>query len=196
MKCRLSVSALPPTRERRLAVCLDSCHQRVVVVLDVAGVVRRADAGHRLHGRALVGGGDDRRAAEGVTDQQPHFAAGVVHELHRADGVGDLVGERPVAPVPLGVTQPQVVEAQHADALGGELLADPARRGAVLAEGEAVGEDAPPAHLGFGEVDEARQGGAGGAGEPDALGHARHDVTTAGATTRERGFARRVRRAL
>ena len=164
MKCRLRVSALPPIEERRLALGLDPLHQGVVVVLDVAGVVRRPDAGHRRDRRTLVGGGDHGRPAEGVPDEQPHLAARVVHELHRADGVGDLVGERPVAPVALGVAQTEVVEAQHADALAGQLLADPARGRAVLAEGEAVGEDAPAAHLAFGEIDETRQGGSGGAG--------------------------------
>ena len=101
-----------------------------------------------------MGGGDHGRAAEGVPDQEPHLAARVVHELHRADRVGDLVGERPVTPVTLGVAQAEVVEAEHADALAGELLADPARGRAVLAEGEAVGEDAPSAQLALREVDD------------------------------------------
>ena len=171
MKCRLSVSALPPTRNGASPSASIRCDQGVVVVLDVAGVVRRADAGHRRDRRTVVGGGDHGRSAERMSDEQPDLAARVVHELHRADGVGDLVRERPVAPVPLGVAQAEVVEAQHADALAGQLLADPARGRAVLAEREAVGEDAPPAHLAFGEIDETRQRGPGGAGEADALGH-------------------------
>ncbi len=61
----------------------------------------------------------------------------------RSSGVADLVGERAVTPVALGVAESEVVEAEHADALAGQLLADAARRGRVLAEGEAVGEDAP-----------------------------------------------------
>ena len=126
----------------------------------------------------VVRRGDHGRAAEGVPDEQPHVAAGGVHELHRTHRVGDLVRERPVAPVAVGVAQADVVEAQHPDALAGELLADAARGGAVLAEGEPVGEDAPAPQLAFGQIDETRQGGAGGAGELDALGHARHDVTT------------------
>ncbi len=39
----------------------------------------------------------------------------------------------------------------------GELLADPARGRAVLAEREAVGEDAPAAQLSFGQIDQTRQ---------------------------------------
>ena len=188
MKCRLSVSALPPMRNGASPSASIRSHQGVVVVLDVGGLVRRPDTGHRLHRRALVGGGDHGRATEGVPDEQPHLAARAVHVLHRADRVGDLVGERPVTPVALGVAQAEVVEAEHADALAGELLADPARGRGVLAEREAVGEDAPPAHLALRQIDETRQDGSGGAREADALGHARHPVKLRS--------ARRVRRAL
>ena len=107
-----------------------------------------------------------------MPDEEVDLTAGIVHELHRAYGVGDLVGERPVAPVPFGVAKAQVVEAQHADALAGELLADPARCRAVLAEREAMGEDAPTAHLAFRHIHQARQDGAGGARKADAFGHA------------------------
>ena len=132
-------------------------------------------------------GGDHGRAAEGVPDEQAHLAAGVVHELHRADGVGDLVGERPVAPVALGVAQAEVVEAQHADALAGELLADPARCRAVLAEGEAVGEHAPSAHLALGTSMRPAKRWPGGADETDALCHAHHLIDTGGRITADLG---------
>ena len=171
MKWRLRVNALPPTEERRLALGLDALDQRVVVVFHVAWVVRRPDAGDRHHGRTVVGGREHGRPAERVSDEQADFAARVVHELHRAHGVGDLVGERPVAPVALGVAETEVVEAQHADALAGELLADPAGGRAVLAEREAVRENAPSAHLALGDVDTSRQRWPGGARELDTLGH-------------------------
>src|ERR1700730_6269570 len=140
-------------------------------------LVRRADTGHRCHRLTLVRGSDDGRAPKGMPDEQAYVAARSVHELHRADCIGDLVRERPVAPVALGVAQAEVVEAEHADALTCELLTDPARSRAVLAQCEAVGEDtpspdlAPSADLALGEIDETCQGGSGGAGEPDALGH-------------------------
>ena len=38
-----------------------------------------------------------------VPDEQAHLAARAVHELDFADGVSDLVRERPVAPVALGI---------------------------------------------------------------------------------------------
>src|SRR6185312_8739566 len=69
----------------------------------------------------------------------------------------------------------QVVEAQHADALAGELLAYPARGRAVLAEGEAVCEDTPPPQLSLGQVDQTGQHRAGGTRKPDALRHALAD---------------------
>ena len=78
-----------------------------------------------------------------------------------ADCVGDLVRERPVAPVALGVAQAEVVEAEHADALAGKPFADPASSRAVLAECEAMGEDTPSADLALGEIDETCQGGSG-----------------------------------
>ena len=75
------------------------------------------------------------------------------------------------------MAEAEIVEAEHADALAGELLADPARRRAVLAEGEAVGEHTPSAQLAVGKVDDTGQDGPGGAGKGDALGHAPHPVT-------------------
>src|SRR5690606_8432788 len=107
-------------------------HQRVVGAFDVRRLGRRADADHRGHTGAVVGGGDDGRTAERVSDQQSDVAALLAHELPGAHGVGDLAGERPVAPIPFGVAESEVVEAQHADALGGQLFADPTGGGAVL----------------------------------------------------------------
>jgi hypothetical protein len=40
-----------------------------------------------------------------------------------------------------------------------------------------MGEDTPLSDLALGEIDETRQDGSGGAGEPDALGHKRHPFT-------------------
>ena len=75
MKCRLSVSALPPMQERCFALGVDPLAQGVVAVLDVCGLIRGTDAGHRTHSRTLVGGGDDGSAAEGMPDEQPHLDA-------------------------------------------------------------------------------------------------------------------------
>ena len=118
-----------------------------------------------------MGRRDHRRPAEGVPHQEPHVAAGLVHEPRRLGGVGDLVRERAVAPVALGVTEPEVVEAQHPDTLAGQLLADPARSGAVLAQGEAVGEHAPAPDRALGLVDQTSQPRPARAGEPHPLGH-------------------------
>ena len=43
--------------------------------------------------------------------------------------------------------------------------------GLFLPECEAMGEDTPSADLALREIDETRQGGSGGTGKPDALGH-------------------------
>ena len=162
---------LAADQERRLAVGEDPLHEDVVVVLDVAGIVRRPDARHGAHRVDLVRRGDDRRPAEGVPHQEPHLAAGLVHEPHRLRGVGDLVGERPVAPVALGVAEPEVVEAQHPDALARQLLADPAGGRAVLAQREAVGEHAPSPGRALGVVDQPGKPRSARAGEPDPLAH-------------------------
>ena len=113
----------------------------------------------RLHARDLPGGRDHCRAAERVPHQEVDRPTLVGHEPARLHGVGDLVRERAVTPVALGVTEPDVVEAEHPDALAGQLLADAAGSGAVLAQGEAVGEHAPAADRRLGLVDDARQQG-------------------------------------
>src|SRR6266508_2670488 len=80
----------------------------------------------------------------------------------------------PVAPVALGVAQPEIVEAEHPDALTGQLLADPAGGRAVLAQGEAVREHCPATDCGRRMVDQTSQPGPAQAREPDALGHVGH----------------------
>ena len=134
-------------RRRRLALREDTVDDGVVVVLDVRGVVRRTDGGDRARLGYVRGGGDHRGTAERVADQDLHVAPRRLQEARGLGGVGDLVGEGAVAPVTLGVAEPEVVEAQHPDALRGKLLADPRRGRAVLAEREAVGEDSPAAAL-------------------------------------------------
>jgi hypothetical protein len=87
----LECQRLAADRKRRFAFGLDARDQRVVVVLHVAWVVWRTDAGHRIDSRAVVRGGDHGRPTERVSDEQVDLAAGVVHELDSADRVGDLV---------------------------------------------------------------------------------------------------------
>src|SRR6266496_3068963 len=87
---------------------------------------------------------------------------------------GDLVGKGPVAPVALGIAEPEIVEAEHPDALAGQLLADPAGGGALLAKGEAVREHAPATDRGYRVVDQTSQLGPARARKPDTLGHVGH----------------------
>ena len=61
---------LAADQEGGLAVGFDALHQCVVVVLHVRRVVGSADADQSCDARTLVGGGDHRRAAEGVPDEQ------------------------------------------------------------------------------------------------------------------------------
>src|SRR3712207_5544888 len=96
---------------------------------------------------------------------------GRFHEADRLSGVFDLVRERPVAPVALGVAKSEVVEAEHADALAGQLLADAACRGRVFSEGEPVGKDAPTPDGSRGMIDKAREPWSARTGEPHAFGH-------------------------
>ena len=70
-----------------------------------------------------------RCATEGVPDDKPDPTSGFLHEPNRLSGVLDLVRKRSVAPIAFGVAEPQVVEAEHADALAGEPLAYATRRG-------------------------------------------------------------------
>src|SRR3712207_2352558 len=110
--------------ERRLSVAHDAIYEGVVVVLDVAGLVGRADADDSANAIDQVRRGYDGCAAERVTHQQPDWSPGRLHEPDCLGGVLDLVGERAVAPVALRVAQTEVVEPQHADSLAGQLFAD------------------------------------------------------------------------
>jgi hypothetical protein len=60
-----------------------------------------------------------------MTDEDVGRRPSFGHELACPDDVVDLDGERAVAPITLRVTQTKGVEPQHADAVLGELLADP-----------------------------------------------------------------------
>jgi hypothetical protein len=143
-------------------------------VLDVAGLVRRTDARHRTHRGDLVRCGENRRAAKGVAHEQSNPAAGLVHEPGRMRDVRNPVREPTIAPVTLGPAESQVVEAQHPDALAGQLLAHPTGSGTVHAECEAVGEHAPPADMALWVVDQTSQPGTARARKPDTLGHVAH----------------------
>ena len=181
--------SLAPDRQLCFALGFDAMDQRVVDVLDVRRLTRCTDADHRGDGGALVRGRQHRRPAERMTDQQSDLTSGFVHELHGSHRVGDLVRERTVTPVAGRLPEAQRVEAQHPDALAGQLLADSAGRGTVLAQCEPVYEDPPPAALALWVVDEARQGGSTAAGERDALCHAHHPVTAHAGTTHIRRIA-------
>jgi hypothetical protein len=99
------------------------------------------------------------------------LTAGPLHEADRLSGVVYLVGKRAVTPVALGVAKSEVVEAEHADALAGQLLADAARRGRILSEGEPVGKDAPSPDGSLRMVDEACEPWSARTHEPHAFGH-------------------------
>ncbi len=165
---------LAADQEGRLALGHDPLDQGVVVVLDVAGLERGGHTGHRLDPVDQVRRGDPRGPTEGVPHQQPDVASGLLQETDGLGGVVDLVGEGAVAPVALGVPQPEVVEAQHADPLAGQLLADPAGGRGVLAEGEPVGEDPPAPDPALRVVDQTGESGAAGAREPHAFCHGAH----------------------
>ena len=91
--------------------------------------------------------------------------------LNCLDRVVNLLGERAVTPVPLGVAEAEIVEAKHADALARQLFADAARPDAVLAQREAVRKDAPSTDRGRRYVEQAGEQRATRAGEVDVLCH-------------------------
>src|SRR5215213_4311688 len=145
-----------PDQERCLPFFKGAFDKSVVVVLNVGWLVRGADAHHGTHTVDQVCSGNDCRAAEGVPDKQPDATSGPFHKPHRLSGVLYLVGERAVAPVAFRVAESKVVEAEHADALAGQLLADAARCGRVFSEGESVRKDTPTPNGSGGIVDDAR----------------------------------------
>src|SRR6185312_7968561 len=116
-------------------------------MLCMCGVHRCPDRGERPHAGRLPGRGDHCGTPERMSDEDVGDCVLFGHELACPDDVIDLDGERTIAPVALRVTQSERIEAQHADAVQGELLADASGGRRVLAKRESVREDAPAAWL-------------------------------------------------
>ena len=100
----------------------------VVLMLDMGGVERRTDGHHRTHPRAVPGRRDGGGPTPGVAHQQVGGGAAVGHEPTGFHQIVHLDGERTVTPVAPRTAQPECIEPQHADAVGGQLFADPGRR--------------------------------------------------------------------
>jgi hypothetical protein len=78
-----------------------------------------------------------------VADQEMDRHSPVAHELGRTNGIGHLDREGAVTPLSARLSEPEIVEAEHPEALGRELLANASGRRAVLAQSESVSEDTP-----------------------------------------------------
>src|SRR5262245_24542969 len=70
----------PSNQEGRFAVVENSVDQRIVVPLDVRGIVGRTDTRDRLYLGDILGGCDNRRTAKGVADQEADRTAAALHE--------------------------------------------------------------------------------------------------------------------
>ena len=95
---------------------------------DMHGIGRRGDGDDRLRFRNLPGGGEDRRAAEAVADQERGRRAGFAQMIGGADEIGDVGREGRVGKFAFAGAEAGEIEPQHRDA-----LAPPARSAMRLA---------------------------------------------------------------
>src|SRR5215212_6662558 len=77
-----------PDQERRLPFFEGAFDKSVVVVLNVGWLVRGADADHGTHTVEQVRGGNDCRAAEGVSDK---FADATSRPFHNPDSLSSVL---------------------------------------------------------------------------------------------------------
>ena len=127
-------------------------------VRDVEGGVDRRDRADRGE---IDRGGNRRRAAQAVADQQRWRLAFVRKRPRSGLQILHVEGKATVGEIALAVAKPRKVEAQHADSLAGETTRNPHGGAVVLAAGEAVCEDRPAANASAGMLHPARQGLAG-----------------------------------
>ena len=158
MKCRLSVSALPPTRNGaspsasiRWPPARRSCARR--------GRGRRA---HRCWPPHRLSDSRARRRSrptppnECPTSSRTSRPESFMNSTARTVSA-TLCENEPSPQSPSESPRPRLSKRSMPMPSRGQLLADPARCRTVLAEREAVGEDAPAAHFALGQIDQTRQ---------------------------------------
>ena len=138
-----------PTREGRFDLALGA--DFVETVLEqaghVGGIAGRGDRHHRACLRHLGGGGEHRRAAEAVADEDRGRAGAPAQFVRGRHQIGDVGGKAGVGEFALARAEAGEVEAQHRDAERGQAIGDALGGPGVLAAGKAVRKERVSARL-------------------------------------------------
>ncbi len=114
-------------------------------VIEIPGDMRRVEGGrdghHRLGRGDIARRAQDRRAAQGMADQELRRRAQIAQVLGRTDEIVHVRGKGRVREFPLGMPEAGEVEPHHGDAHSGKALRDAARGEDVLPAGEAMREE-------------------------------------------------------
>ena len=145
-----------PTRQRRFDLALGA--DFVETVLEqaghVGGIAGRGDRHHRARLRHFGGGGEHRRAAEAVADEDGGRTGAAAQLVGGRDQIGDVGGKGGVGEFALARTEAGEVEAQHGDAERGQAFGDALGGPDVLAAGKAVRKQRVGARLLVGAVEQ------------------------------------------
>src|SRR5262249_46789627 len=144
----------------------------------------RGDRHHRARLCHFGGGGEHRRAAEAVADEDCGRAGAAAQLVRGRDQIGDVGGRGGVGEFALARTEAGEVEAQHGDAERGQAVGNALGGPDVLAAGKAVRKQRVGARLLAGAVEQRGKLLSVGIGKIEAL--SRHALlrSTAGASPR------------
>src|SRR6185312_5273733 len=125
-------------RDLRLAVRADVLDMITEQARDMRGVRWRGDGDDGFRFRNLAGGGEDRRTAKAVADQDRGGLPRRPQTTGGADEIGDVGGEGRVGEIALARAEPGEVEAQRRDAPARQRDRNAPRRQHILPAGEAM----------------------------------------------------------
>ena len=153
----LDVEGTAGERDLDLAVLADVLDLVGEQAGDMGGIGGRGDGDDGLGVRNLPGGGEDRRAAEAVADQDRRRLSGFAQMIGGAHEIGDVGGKGRVGEIAFAGAEPREIEPQHRDALCGQRHRDALGRQHVLAAGEAMREQRIGERLALGQVERGRK---------------------------------------
>ncbi len=161
-------------RDLDLALLLNVGDMLLEQTGDVPRIGRRRNRRDRARFRHLRRGGQHRRAAEAVADQDRGRLIHLAQVIRGRDQIGDVGGKRRVGELALARAEPGEIETQHRDAARRQCLRDALCRQIVLAAGEAVREQRERDRLTRGLVEQRGKLFAARIGKVEAFG--RHRV--------------------
>jgi hypothetical protein len=120
---------------------------------DMGGIRGGCDRDDGCRVRNLPGGGENRRAAEAVADQDRRRFPCVAQMVGGPYQVGDVRGKRRIGEIAFAGTEPRKVEPQHRDAFCRKRDRNPLRREHVLAARKTMREQRIGNRFALGQVE-------------------------------------------